>query len=68
MDTPGGTTFGELGIVRCNEGYVNKGDSLLKCQSNGTWSGTPQCTIISTFTCICFSLFGLRYRSFVLTI
>ncbi|KAH3735246.1 hypothetical protein DPMN_041709 [Dreissena polymorpha] len=45
LETPGGTLFGDLGFVRCNEGYSNRGDNLLQCDMNGNWTGEPNCTI-----------------------
>lgn len=51
LETPGGTLFGDLGFVRCNEGYSNRGDNLLQCDMNGNWTGEPNCTIFGKRIC-----------------
>ncbi|XP_053398439.1 sushi, von Willebrand factor type A, EGF and pentraxin domain-containing protein 1-like [Mercenaria mercenaria] len=45
VQAPVGTTFGEVALVKCNEGYTLTGDSLVTCQANGNWSSQPYCTI-----------------------
>ena len=49
-EVPGGTTFDEVALVKCNEGYARNGDALITCLANGNWSVLPTCTIIGMHT------------------
>lgn len=43
VEVPTGTTYGEVGFVSCDEGYVLQGDQYIVCQSGPVWSSTPVC-------------------------
>jgi Sushi repeat (SCR repeat) len=45
-DSPKGTTYGEVAIVSCNEGYTRSGSAFITCLANGTWSEKPTCNIV----------------------
>jgi len=47
----GGMNYGSVIRFECEPGYVRKGDPVLLCQSNGTWSGAvPSCSKIQCRT------------------
>ena len=47
----GGLNYGSVIRFECEAGYVRKGDPVLLCQSNGTWSGNvPSCSKIQCRT------------------
>lgn len=35
--------------VTCHTGYMNTGNSYIRCQEDGTWSGSPMCTVVGMF-------------------
>jgi hypothetical protein len=43
--TPKGTTYGEVAIISCNDGYTLNGTSFITCEANGNWSTLPKCII-----------------------
>jgi hypothetical protein len=45
VQAPVGTTFGEVAIVKCLEGYAINGSTLVSCQADASWSEQPHCTI-----------------------
>lgn len=45
-DFPKGTTYGEVAIVSCNEGYTRSGSAFITCLANGSWSERPTCNIV----------------------
>jgi Sushi repeat (SCR repeat) len=45
-DFPKGSTYGEVAIVSCNEGYTRTGSAFITCLANGTWSEEPTCNIV----------------------
>ncbi|XP_052215012.1 sushi, von Willebrand factor type A, EGF and pentraxin domain-containing protein 1-like isoform X1 [Dreissena polymorpha] len=38
-----GTVYGSVNEFECREGYALKGNSTVKCQSNGDWEDLPRC-------------------------
>lgn len=38
--------------IACRSGYTLKGRSSITCLANGTWSGKPECHLISKFSCM----------------
>lgn len=43
-EAPRGTTYGEVAILTCNDGFSRTGSAFVTCRSNGTWSGVAICT------------------------
>lgn len=41
--TPEGTVYGSLVAVICDNGFVIKGDTLVRCQAHQNWSDYPEC-------------------------
>lgn len=37
------TTYGQLAIVQCDDGYILQGSDHVTCELGGTWSAEPQC-------------------------
>ena len=44
-DTPVGTTYEDVAIIKCNDGYDLVGDTLISCLDGGNWSSSPSCAI-----------------------
>lgn len=45
-ETPIGTTYGEVALISCNDGYTRSGDSFVTCTAAGNWSTLPTCNLI----------------------
>ncbi|XP_053398307.1 CUB and sushi domain-containing protein 1-like [Mercenaria mercenaria] len=44
-ETPRGTTYGEIAIMACADGYTLDGNAFVTCQANGSWTTLPTCDI-----------------------
>lgn len=44
-ETPKGTTYNEIAIMSCEDGYTLNGNAFVTCQANGNWSTLPTCVI-----------------------
>lgn len=47
IEAPRGTTYGEVVLVYCDEGYSLNGPSLITCRDGPQWSDLPTCVIKS---------------------
>ena len=45
VDITNGTTYGEIAIVSCLEGYLPAGKTPVHCLATGNWSLGPVCEI-----------------------
>ncbi|KAL4233501.1 hypothetical protein ACF0H5_008182 [Mactra antiquata] len=43
VSIPTGTTYGEVGFIKCEEGYVLQGDEHITCEDDGMWSLNSTC-------------------------
>ena len=44
VDTSAGTSFGDIAMYNCDEGYTLNGPAVISCQGNGQWNGSvPIC-------------------------
>lgn len=48
VEAPKGTTYGEVAIASCDEGYSLQGTAFITCNDDGTWSSSPTCLIKGT--------------------
>ena len=46
-ETPKGTTYNEIAIMTCEEGYTLNGNAFVTCQDDGNWTTLPTCDIKS---------------------
>ena len=44
------TTYNQRVSVTCNKGYKMHGEGFITCQSDGSWSKTASCRVISKLT------------------
>lgn len=57
-NTPDGTVYGAVALVKCDTGFDLGGDTLVSCLDGGTWSSNATCSIkgivliSSRMTCI----------------
>lgn len=58
IETPKGTTFGEVAIISCQAGYFIDGNSFVSCQSDGSWSNLPTCNITGMHSPSTFMLYA----------
>lgn len=42
-EAPKGTSYGEVAIVVCDEGFDINGTRLIACRESGVWSSIPSC-------------------------
>ncbi|XP_052807627.1 sushi, von Willebrand factor type A, EGF and pentraxin domain-containing protein 1-like [Mya arenaria] len=45
-NNPKGTTYGEVALIVCDEGFVINGQTLITCNPGSTWSSYPKCVSI----------------------
>ena len=48
-DTPVGSTYEDVAIIKCNDGYDLVGDTLISCLDGGNWSSSPSCAIKGSY-------------------
>lgn len=46
-ETPRGTTYNEIAILSCVDGYTLNGNAFVTCQADGNWTTLPSCDIKS---------------------
>jgi len=51
VDITNGTTYGEIVIVSCLEGFLPAGKTPVHCLATGNWSEGPECEIRGTVMC-----------------
>lgn len=57
IEAPRGTTYGEVVLVYCDEGYSLNGPSLITCRDGPQWSDLPTCVIKSNAFKYVYALF-----------
>lgn len=43
---PKGTTFGEVAIISCDDGYTLDGEYFITCLETGNWSSYGKCNVV----------------------
>lgn len=66
INAPGGTNYGDVALVSCDEGYLLNGSALLVCENGGVWTSLPTCVIkgVIFFTTIMHTQYlSLRFKA-----